>query len=208
MLVKNDLFSYVREACTKNDLSSWVYDTHKGTPFLIVDGWSEARKIESYLRNNLPKEILDDITLRYGDYETDCINYCTDNEWGFYDEYTTCTDCGKVICTSPNSYSWMPNFYVGDGFIVCFKCFENYHDRYLESLINNPEICNQLMTDKQLENTGFKKYNTYPYKNGLYEGMNDNPKKIYERLKPQYNEIVFSQCVQGQFHIAFDVWVR
>ena len=60
--------------------------------------------------NHLPKE-LDSILDRAG--------YTV--EWS--DEWTECSDCGKALRTSPDSYGWRPSYTVtSDGEVVCRVC--------------------------------------------------------------------------------------
>ena len=43
-------------------------------------------------------------------------------EWS--DEWTTCSDCGALVRTEPDSYSWRPSYVMGEGEgeILCLKC--------------------------------------------------------------------------------------
>lgn len=131
-------------------------------------------------------------------------------EWGFSDEYTTCSDCGNVIRTEPDSYHWQPDFYIGDGFIACNNCFndeEDYQEAYIEDHINNPnKAVNGLMTEEQIEALGFEKLDE-EYQNGWYN-RNDDPKQIYDALSDRFSEILFFIDGVGQFHIDFGVFVR
>lgn len=132
-------------------------------------------------------------------------------EFVYADEYTLCSDCYAVIKTSPDSYHWQPDYFVGDGYIVCNKCFnetEDYQKQYIEARLNNPESANQLLTDEQLEEIGFKRLNEESYESGLHEGMNDNPHDILEEINHLYYDILFSIDNVSQFDSRFSVWVR
>lgn len=134
-----------------------------------------------------------------------------DVELVYSDEYTTCDDCYAVIRTSPDSYGWQPDFYVGDGYIVCNKCFtenEDYQEKYLEERINNPKTANSLLSTEQLEELGFVKINEDSYESGMHNGQNDNPEEIYEEIHHLYYDILFSIDSVGQFEIDFSVWGR
>jgi len=148
----------------------------------------------------------------YGDKEDRYVNIMDQQsiEYGYSDEYTFCSDCGNIIRTSPNSYSWQPDYYIGDGFIVCNECFnqEGYQQDYIETLINECTRVNQLLTDDQLLEIGYTQINRDSYENGWHEGQNDDPKIIYNSLTDKYNNIVFSLSEQSQFYVRFDVYVK
>ena len=55
-----------------------------------------------------------------------------DCEWS--DEHSSCGDCGKLMRTSPDSYSWNPEFVVGDGEITCTACMADEWPAQLEAL--------------------------------------------------------------------------
>jgi hypothetical protein len=52
-------------------------------------------------------------------------------EWD--DMVSTCDDCGLLIRTEPDCYSWAPDFIVGDGFLKCMKCAKNDSDLYCDT---------------------------------------------------------------------------
>jgi hypothetical protein len=134
-------------------------------------------------------------------------------EWGFSDEYTTCSDCENVIRTSPDSYSWQPDYFIGDGYIACNKCFNDnpdYQEAYIEEKINNPKnAINGLISEEQLEELGFVKFNAEEsYESGWYQGQTDDPQEIYEALRERFNEVVFFINGVGQFDTHFSAFVR
>lgn len=79
---------------------------------------------------------------------------------------------------------------------------------YLEKLINNYYEANRLLSDEELKEFGFIRYNVTPYVNGLYAGQDDDPKEIYNQLKDKYKEILFSIDSYSDFYTEFSVWVR
>lgn len=42
----------------------------------------------------------------------------------FYDEVCGCSNCNKLIQTNPNSMSYRPSYWVGDGEILCPECVD------------------------------------------------------------------------------------
>ena len=122
--------------------------------FLIVDSWDFIRELNEWLNDNYAKELCDetryelpeDISDR--EYFTTWLDYLTDGMWGFSDEYSVCEHCNKAFRTSPDSYSWTQNYWLGDGFIICEDCVkEDYAEEYLESLQNNPHTANTILSD-------------------------------------------------------------
>jgi len=154
--------------------------------FLIVDSWESLEKIVEYFELESDNE-LDNIT-----------------EWGFYDEYMTCYDCGKAIRIVGDSYHWKPNFeYTEDG-LFCSECLDE--DEIIQLKVNDFKNANTILTDEQLENEGFTKQNEDTYINGF--DFDDNPEEIFNKLKDKFNEILFSIYNNSQFYTEFDVWAR
>jgi len=126
-------------------------------------------------------------------------------EWGYYDEYTTCHECYNAIRTSPDSYSWIPEYHLGDGFIVCKDCIDA--DNYIDDFVNNPKKANTVLTHEQLIEKGFTKYNDDIYQNS-WNGHDDSPKVIFEELKDKYEYVLFSINHTEQFGTSFNVYVK
>lgn len=181
-----------------NDIDLQWAEDHDGNYYVIVDSNSDEDKFEAFVKETI--EIEDSVEK---DLEIEIV---------YSDEYTTCSDCGKVIRTSPDSYGWQPDFYVGDGFIACGECFRgqsDYQEHYLQERINNPKnAVNGLITEENLEEIGFVRLNKESFENGLHRGQTDNPEAIYDELSDKYNEIVFFINGVGQFDVHFDVYVR
>jgi hypothetical protein len=96
--------------------------------FLIVDSWDFIRELNEWLNDNYAKELCDETryelpeNISDREYFTTWLDYLTDGMWGFSDEYSVCEHCNKAFRTSPDSYSWVANYWVGDGFILCEDC--------------------------------------------------------------------------------------
>jgi len=43
-----------------------------------------------------------------------------ETEWS--DEWASCSDCGKLVRTEPDSYSWKPSYTLGEGELLCHEC--------------------------------------------------------------------------------------
>jgi hypothetical protein len=161
--------------------------------FVIVEGWSDHDAIEKATELTM-EQVAEILT---GD---------SDN-WGFSDEYTTCSECGGLIKTSPDSYSWTPDFaIVNECELLCGDCIRTSPDSYLQDLINNATRANTVLNDEQLEEAGFKQI-TEEYEAGWY-GRFDDPKQVLQHLEDKYDEVIFSISAQGQFATNFVCWVR
>lgn len=172
--------------------------------------WGHGKVLEDVRIDNEVPEIVKNAFDEHGIKWYNVVESALGCEWGFSDEYTICDDCGNIIRTSPDSYHWQPDFYVGDGFIVCNRCFndnEYYQEEYLADKINNPkQAVNGLMTEEQIEELGFKRLDS-EYESGWYH-INDNPEEIYKELSKRYEEILFYINNVEQFRINYIVFVR
>lgn len=127
-------------------------------------------------------------------------------EWGFSDEYSTCSDCYKAVRTSPDSYSWQMRGYIDEDGIHCRECTKDDPDLYLEHCMNSNSLLNEDLID--LVEEGWTDLELR-MENGFHRGQNDDPRlilEVRERLFP-FIDIVFTGSV-GQFDIAFTAWVR
>lgn len=177
-------------------------DSH-GEHYMIFEDWNGYEK---FIQLAIAVLELDEDTK---DYQ---IEQLLETNLVFSDEYTTCDDCGRVVRTSPDSYHWQPSFYVGDGYVVCEKCFnsnENYQEDYLQDKINDPKnAINGLISEEDLEELGFERINSDSFESGWHEGQNDNPSVIFDEVKDRYEEIVFMIDSVSQFDLRFSVWGR
>jgi hypothetical protein len=174
----------------------------RGDQYLLFEEWDGREKFVALAIKTLG---LDSDT---SDYE---LEQELEAEFVFTDEYNTCDDCYHVIRTSPDSYHWQPDFYVGDGFLVCGECFRketDYQEDYLRDRINNPKnAINGLLSEDQLEELGFEKLQGN-YESGWHNGQTDDPVTIFDQIKDEFNEIVFLIDEVSQFYITFSVWAR
>jgi hypothetical protein len=175
---------------------------HNGDHYLLFEDWDSQKKFVALAIETLG-------------LDSDTADYELEKELGaefvFTDEYNTCDDCAAIVRTAPSSYHWQPDFYVGDGFLVCGECFRNetdYQEDYLRDRINNPKnAINGLLSEEQLEELGFEKLQGN-YESGWHPGQTDKPELIFDRIKDDYDEIVFLVDGVSQFYITFSVWVR
>lgn len=172
-----------------------------GDDFLIVDGWEDVRKIQKALKPDFePKD----------EYDTSVLDEIFDNgyAWGFRDEYSKCDRCGNVIRTEADSYSWVPDFFVDydNGEIICGDCVRENPKEYLETLYNNPEKANTILSAQDLIDNGFERIGE-DYEDGWYD-RHDSPEEILNKaLEAHPNGVfIFHISGQGQFATQFELW--
>lgn len=194
-----DLLGKLEDIYRKGDLDFMMAPDEDGEQFVIVYGWDDVQDIQKALDPSFePKD----------KYDSSLLDKAMDGNWGFSDEYSVCDECGHVIKTTPDSYSWKPDFFVDyeEGTIHCGDCVRKDPEGYLNSLINNPDRANTILSPKELEGLGFQRIGQ-DYQAGWYD-RNDNPKDILGKaMDEQPNaSFIFSIKAQGQFATDFELW--
>ena len=170
-----------------------------GESGLIATGnWNEITKYDPVMG----RQLVSDLPKRVGDiFEKMGIEI----EWS--DEWSTCGNCYKLIRTSPDSYSWQPDFYLGDGDITCGDCVKEDPSGYLEFLDGNDEAC--MTIDVDLEEHGYEQLNEDSFESGWFPGQNDDPRQVAKELREKGIEhFIFVKDEQSQFYSKWSVWVR
>lgn len=164
--------------------------------FLILETLEDERLVESVFGKPI-EEAMHDMTGKNGW-----------DSYGFADEYTTCGECGRLVRTSPDSYSWTANFaIVNECELLCGHCIKQDSTSYIETLVNDPHRANTILDDSELEEAGFTKIDE-EFESGWY-GTNDDPTVIMNKLHDhEFDEVVFNVTSSGQFHTNYEVWVR
>jgi hypothetical protein len=134
-------------------------------------------------------------------------------DYGFNDEYTMCGCCYTYLKTTPDYYGWQPKFVtIGTSYTeyLCLDCAKDHKEQYIEERLNNADNAIRLnfIDENDLQELGFKRYNEHSFESGYHAGMDDEPKEILEKLKPHYNEILFTIDETSQFYMKFSAWVR
>lgn len=138
-------------------------------------------------------------------------------DWGFHDEYDTCSQCGKVMRFSPDSYGWTPDyvdFSWGDRTHVDCCDVEDvlsdynhkrkslpdaiYHRAFQEDIIEKIE---------SWEDEQGRIHDIY-FENGMHHGQNDDPGKIAKALKAGGVMDWWWDVQPSQFDVRFYVIVR
>jgi len=126
-------------------------------------------------------------------------------EWS--DEWSSCSECGKGIRTSPNSYEWAPAYQLGDGEILCLDCIDP--SEYYESLENNPNraVTTEIAHKYPPEDYGYTLV-TDDYVNGFHPGQDDDPKVILKNVLTEFpeNRYLFVITFKAQFDMGFALY--
>lgn len=127
-------------------------------------------------------------------------------EWE--DEWAECSNCGKLVRTSPNTYGWQPSFKLMDCELLCIDCIEDDVEGYLLSLEGNSDTANTISSINP-EDYGYIKYSDDNYETGCHYGQNDKPAKIAKELeKLEVSRYLFNVESTGQFETKWNVYVH
>ncbi len=183
------------QAYNNGDIYCQIVKDDDDDDFMIVDDWEEVQKIQKLLSSSFESKD------KYDSFVLD--NFMS---WGFSDSYCACDNCGKLICTEPDSKHWTPDFFIDDNGIICGDCVRKNPQEYLQSLANNSEVANTILSESDLEDAGFVKLDG-DYQNGWYDRQ-DDPKSILNDLLDRfpYGVFIFNITTQAQFATNFDVW--
>jgi hypothetical protein len=127
-------------------------------------------------------------------------------EWE--DEWSTCSECGKAVRTSPDSHGWQQSFWMPEdsGELFCVECIDP--EEYLESLHNKTRRCATIHDIDPAEH-GYVQLKE-GFENGFHPGQNDDPKAIYKGLREagEKRALIFVLDSTGQFDISLSVWAK
>lgn len=139
------------------------------------------------------------------------LDYLTGDMWGYECEYGVCDVCGKALRTSPNSYHWQPYYWINTdiGYRECGDCVKEDPSDYLEMLTNNPNHCNVILNDGELEKLGYTKINLDSYESGWY-GRADKPALILHDFQVHFpeREFIFHLDGNSQFCVRFSLYYK
>jgi len=150
-------------------------------------------------------------------------------EWN--DEWTGCYECGKAFRMSPDCYSWLPYYVMGDGWIMCGDCAKENVEDCLAEYIDSQDraIMDWMMKGAgeagfvcALDDPWFGERVCRRFQTGWHEHQNDTPKKALEELYLLCDEDVkkgkrffedkyehlFAITGKGQFDIDWTVLIR
>ena len=174
------------------------FGMYEGEEFVLVDGWQTIERMDEILKSsNVENEGAENEL----------------GEFGFSDEYVMCSCCYTYLKTTPDFYGQHPKFItIGTSYTdyFCLDCAKDYKEEYIQERINNADNAIRLnfISESDLEELGFKRYNTHSFSSGYHHGMDDEPKVIFNKLSSHYNEILFTIDETSQFYMKFSAWVR
>jgi hypothetical protein len=95
----------------------------------------------------------------------------------FYDEWTTCHECCKVVRTSPDHYGWKRSYFLFHGCeLVCHECITDDPEPYLEALSGDPNTAITIDSVDPIDHGYCPVWGEF--ENGLYGGQMDSPHAI------------------------------
>ena len=201
----------IQEHENDRDFYAETYDDANGDRILIFETTDSMKAMERYLWAAFKEQGIDtsDFDWKYNEdneWNDDCINLATDDNWNYSDAGFMCSGCFRWY----EFDDYYANYWVGDGEIYCEDCVHDDPEGYIESLINNPKSANTILDMDELYDQGFEKLDEH-YAHGWY-GRVDDPQEIYDKLVDQYGydvEVLFSiEKTRNPFQTDFDVYVR
>lgn len=126
-------------------------------------------------------------------------------EYGFSDEYSRCSECGKFIKTSPDSYSWTPDFIQTEDGYVHVDCFDL--DDALDTCKNQERNLPIEIQERAIDEGLLVELSDIEYENGMHPGMNDDPKIILRTMRKAKIDIWFN-VEPSQFYVDFTILVK
>lgn len=167
--------------------------------FLIFYDWEDVRKIQKIIKPDFESS---------DENDTSILDGLQNIGWGFGDEWAKCDECDKLIRTSPDSYSFKPDYWLSDKLgILCGDCVRNNHAlEYAQSLINNAKKANTVLSSDDLENLDFTLIEK-DFEDGWYD-RHDSPEEILNTALEKHPEgaFLFSISGVGQFATQFELW--
>lgn len=131
-----------------------------------------------------------------------------EGEWG--DEWSECTECNKLVRTSPDSYSWQRSYWMPEdsGSIICVECVKKDPEEYLKSHEGNDRSCLTIDSIDPTEH-GYVKVNEDAYQSGMHPGQDDDPKAVGAELRKRgITRYLFNLDSAGQFDIRWSVYIH
>ena len=126
-------------------------------------------------------------------------------EWS--DEWGACYECGGLVRTKPDSYSWKQSYYEDENGFLCHNCAPKYAEDILKELEGKEEHCLTLSTIDP-EKFGYVKL-LDDLEHGWHPGQDADPKVIARNLREQgVGRFLFVLDSTGQFDLSFSTWVH
>lgn len=128
-------------------------------------------------------------------------------EWD--ESWQACSECGKLVLTSPTSYGWQMYGMILDCDMVCANCLVENPHWALDYLEGDTASALRSSIDIDPEDHGYVKANRDSYEYGLHPGQDDSPPAIGDTLRKMGIErFLFTLDSLGQVDASFSVWVH
>lgn len=206
-------FDYIREAIDSNQELAGAQLSIADRKFLIVPNTKWLKTFNQWVREKHP-ELVEQLQEEAYNQEDSWVDYFTNREWGYEDEYCLCSTCGDVIRTTPDSAFWKQDYYKDFEacMIVCGDCVRTNQierESYVNWLLDNPERANTILSQENLETMGFSKHFQQDECSGI-GWIADNPVKVLRKLQEteEGKEYVFSIVSSTPFETWWNVWER
>lgn len=137
-------------------------------------------------------------------------------EIAFTDEYDTCVQCNKIMRTSPNSYFWMPDYFLidGEGY-MCLDCLRAGKDYFIEQMKSLAERNKAVSSPIPPIELGYEQVSIHDsygtkttWQNGLHHGMADSPDAQFKKLRAAGIELPLFVFERSQFYAEWEIWVK
>ena len=198
-------FKIARRICKHLDKKGEYYEFGKahyydffGSEFVLACNW-----------NNLPDKLYD-----YIDNELQFIHPT------FLDEIATCSHCGKIVSTAPDSTFWEPNYVTDEenGELICRECIEENPDLLIDICKNRIDKAVPSWGYDIIKEAGFSCIDSEGeckfFHNGFHYGS-DTPEKILKEFKKEFGfelgekfDYVWLINDPDMFQIKFSLWIR
>ena len=168
------------------DISMVNYESEEGKECIIIDGWEKMEELEKKLNMDMEK-----------------ICKVLNCEYAFYDEVYYCEYCGHFHWSENIDYS--KNYIQLGDYIVCYRELREDLENYLEYFINKYNMALPFKAHKEMQELGYILINNI-YESGL-TGV-DNPKKVFEKYRKKYDNILFFVDSATPYDTCFGVYVK
>ncbi len=159
--------------------------------------------IDKWNKETNKHDLISDLPKRVGDIFEKMGIPC---EWS--DEWSQCGSCYKLIRTSPDSYSWQANYWLGDGDITCAECVKSDPEAYIEAHESDHHMFLSI-EDIDPADHGYVLVNDEPYESGWHPGQTDDPKVVAKELVDKgITRFVFRKDENSQFYSKWSVYVH
>ena len=142
----------------RNGKRFWIIEAYSN----VIEKFNEWLQHSEYLKYVQEESNWDEV--RYDD-DSVWLDFLTDDNWGYSDQYAKCNHCNCVIeYISTTSGISSDNYWNCNGELFCEDCIREEPDSYIEDKIINydtgvilPIPSDRIFSEKELEDFGFTK---------------------------------------------------